>query len=84
MTDHLIQTSISFPVHNGLKEGNASTPLQHLLNFYLRIKHKTKSKIIMNDKMNDLNQVLVYIADVNLLEKKTKAQRTVPNPPTGQ
>jgi hypothetical protein len=57
--------SHNFPFQNGLKQGDALSPL--LFNFTLEYAIKKVHEIQVGIKLNGRNQLLVYAADVNLL-----------------
>jgi hypothetical protein len=57
--------SDNFPIQNGLKQGDALSPL--LFNFALEYVIKKSSEIQMGLKLNGTHQLLVYDDVVNLL-----------------
>jgi hypothetical protein len=57
--------SESFPVQNGLKEGDALLPL--LFNFALEYDIMQVQETQVELKLNGTHQLLAYIDDVNLL-----------------
>jgi hypothetical protein len=59
----------SFPIQNGLKEGDGLSPL--LLNFALEYTIRKVQEIQVELKLNGTNQLLAYADDVNLLGDNT-------------
>jgi hypothetical protein len=57
--------SDSFPIQNGLKQGNALSPL--LSNFALRYAIRKAQENQVGLKFNGTHQLLAYADDVNLL-----------------
>jgi hypothetical protein len=54
----------TFPIQNGLKQGDALTPL--LLNFGLKYVIRKLQENQVGTKLNGTHQLLVYVNDVNL------------------
>jgi hypothetical protein len=63
LTKHLCET---FPIQNGLKQGDALLPL--LFNFSLGCAISKAQENQVGLKINGTHQLLVYVHDVNLLE----------------
>jgi hypothetical protein len=59
--------SDEFPIHNGLKQGDALPPL--LFNFAFEYVIITRSKKMRTDWLNATHQFLVYTDDVNISDK---------------
>jgi hypothetical protein len=59
------QFSVSFPIQNGLKQGDALSPL--LFNFALQYPIMKVQYNQVGLKLNGIHQLLVYPDDVNLL-----------------
>ena len=57
--------SSSFPIENGLKQGDALSPL--LFNFVLEYAIRKVQEINLELDMNGTHQVLAYADDVNLI-----------------
>jgi hypothetical protein len=57
--------SVSFPIQNGLKQGDALLPL--LFNFTLEYTIRKTQKNQVGLKLNGTHQLLAYTDDVNLL-----------------
>jgi hypothetical protein len=57
--------SESFPIKNGLKQGDALSPL--LFNFDLEYAIRKVQKKQVGLKLNGTHQLLAYVDDVNLL-----------------
>jgi hypothetical protein len=57
--------SDSFPIQNGLKQGDALSPL--LLNFVLGYAIRKVQETQVGMKLNGTHQLLLYTEDVNLL-----------------
>jgi hypothetical protein len=64
-----IYLSDSFPVQNGLKQGDSLSPL--LFNFVLEYAIRKIQENQMGLKLNGTHQLLAYADDVNLLEDNT-------------
>jgi hypothetical protein len=58
--------SASFPIQNGLRQGNAISPL--LLNFASEYTIRKVQKNYAGLRLNGTLQLLAYVDDVNLLE----------------
>jgi hypothetical protein len=58
--------SDSFPIQNGLKQGDALTPL--LFNFYLQYAIRKVQEHQVGLKLNGTHRLLAYVDDMNLLE----------------
>jgi hypothetical protein len=58
--------SVSFPIQNGLKQGDALSSL--LFNFALEYASKKAQENQVGLKLNGTHQCLAYVDDVNLLE----------------
>jgi hypothetical protein len=63
--------SDNFPIQNGLKEGEASSPL--LFNFDLEDVYMKVQEDQVGRKLNATCQLLVYADDVNLLDDNIDA-----------
>ena len=69
--------SSSFPTGNGLKQGDALSPL--ILNFALEYAIRKVQETSLGLDMNANHQVLVYADDVNLIDDIRTIERNADN-----
>ena len=67
--------SSSFPIVNGLKQGDALSP--PLFNFALEYAIRKLQKTNLGLDMNGTHQILVYADDVNLIDDDRTIERNV-------
>jgi hypothetical protein len=65
--------SDTFPIQNGLKQGDALSPL--VFNFALECAITKVQENEVDLKLNATHQLLVYADDINLLEGSIREQR---------